>query len=327
MARVLVTGGAGYVGAHACKALAEAGHLPVTFDNLATGWRAAVRWGPLIEGDLLDPEALEAAFAAHAPEAVMHFAALSDVGQSVAEPLRYWRNNAVGSLALIEGALRHGVRAVVFSSTCATYGAARGAALTEDDAQAPVNPYGRTKLAVEHMLRDADAAQGLRSVVFRYFNAAGADPAREIGEDHRPETHLVPLTLQAIAGQRESIAIFGTDYDTPDGTCIRDYIHVSDLAEAHVLGLEHLLAGGGSLALNLGSGSGHSVRAVIAAAEHVTGLAAPAVEAPRRPGDPPRLVSGSARARERLGWHPRRSDLETMIADAWAWHQTGGYPG
>jgi len=325
MATVLVTGGAGYVGSHACAALARAGHLPVTFDSFVTGWRQAVRFGPSVEGDLLDAAALDRAFAEHRPEAVMHFAALSNVGESVAEPERYWRNNVCGSLSLLSAMGRAGVGAIVFSSTCATYGEARGDALTETDAQAPINPDGRTKLAVERMLCDIGAATGLRSVIFRYFNAAGAEPGSGIGEHHVPETHLIPLVLDAVSGRRETITVFGTDYPTPDGTCIRDYIHVSDLADAHVRGLEHLLAGGESLSLNLGSGSGHSVRAVIEAAGRVTGLPVPVVEGARRPGDPPRLVSGSALAADRLGWQVRRSDLETMIADAWAWHQTGGF--
>ncbi|MGF1445649.1 MAG: UDP-glucose 4-epimerase GalE [Pikeienuella sp.] len=327
MARVLVTGGAGYVGAHACRALAAAGHVPITFDNLSTGWRQAVRFGPLVEGDLLDPTSLDAAFSAQAPDAVMHFAAFSNVGESVAAPERYWRNNFAGSLTLLEAMQRHGVDRLVFSSTCAVYGAARGAVLTETDPRAPINPYGRSKLAVEHMIGDFGAAHGLRSVIFRYFNAAGAEPASGIGEHHVPETHLIPLVLDAVSGRRANITVFGTDYDTPDGTCIRDYIHVSDLAEAHLLGLEHLLAGGESLALNLGSGTGHSVRAVIETAAEVTGGPVPAVDGPRRPGDPPRLVSGSAQAAAALGWRCTRSDLWRMIADAWAWHQTGGYRG
>ena len=325
MATVLVTGGAGYVGAHAAKALAEAGHTPVVFDNFSTGWREAVRFGPLAEGDLLDPAALDAAFEAHRPEAVMHFAAFSYVGESVTQPLKYWRNNAAGSLALLEAMARHGLGRIVFSSTCATYGEPAGEALAETDAQAPINPYGQSKLAVERMIADYTAAHGGAAVVFRYFNAAGADPEGQIGEHHLPETHLIPLVLDALSGRRERITVFGTDYDTPDGTCIRDYIHVADLARAHVLGLEHLLAGGESLALNLGSGSGHSVRAVIETAARVTGMRVPAEDGPRREGDPARLVSGSALARERLGWEVERSDLATMIADAWAWHQRGGY--
>ncbi|MEM0945326.1 MAG: UDP-glucose 4-epimerase GalE [Pseudomonadota bacterium] len=327
MATILVTGGAGYVGSHACKALAAAGHQPVVFDNLATGWRDAVRFGPLIKGDLLDRGALDAAFAEVEPDAVMHFAALSNVGESVKKPAQYWRNNVTGSLNLAASMEAHGVSAIVFSSTCATYGEARGEALVETDPQAPINPYGRSKLAVEWLLRDMEEAHGIRHAIFRYFNAAGASPDREIGEHHIPETHLIPLTLDAISGRRDRLTVFGTDYPTPDGTCIRDYIHVMDLADAHVRGVEWLLAGGESLALNLGSGSGFSVREVIDTATKVTGTDCPHNEGPRRPGDPPRLVSGSARAAEVLGWQPARSDLSTIMADAWAWHQTGGYGG
>lgn len=325
MADVLVTGGAGYVGAHAAKALAEAGHRPVVFDNFATGWRAAVRFGPLIEGDIADAEALDRAFTAHDIGAVMHFAALSNVGISVREPETYWRNNVCGSLSLLEAMRRHGVTRIVFSSTAAIYGEPAGEMLAETDAQAPINPYGQTKLAVERLLADVEGAHGIRSVIFRYFNAAGADPAGEIGEHHIPETHLIPLVLDAISGRRDKITVFGTDYGTPDGTCIRDYIHVSDLAAAHVLGLEHLLGGGDSLALNLGAGAGHSVRSVIDTAAQVTGLKVPSENGARRPGDPARLVSSSALAESRLGWRCERSDLPTMIADAWAWHQRGGY--
>ncbi|MEM8699636.1 MAG: UDP-glucose 4-epimerase GalE [Pseudomonadota bacterium] len=325
MARILVTGGAGYVGAHASKALAAAGHSPIVFDNLGTGWRDAVRFGPLIEGDLLDPEALDKAFIEARPEAVMHFAALSNVGESAGEPNLYWRNNVSGTLNLLGAMRTHGVGRIVFSSTCATYGEASGAVLMENDPQAPINCYGRTKLAVERMLGDFEAAFGIRHVIFRYFNAAGASPDREIGEHHAPETHLIPLALDAVSGRRGALTIFGTDYPTPDGTCIRDYIHVMDLAEAHLLGVDWLLGGGASLALNLGSGAGFSVREVIDTAASVTGAPCPHVEGARRQGDPPRLVSGSDRAAEVLGWRPRRSDLAEIIADAWAWHQTGKY--
>lgn len=325
MARVLVTGGAGYVGSHACKALAVAGHVPFSFDNFVTGHRAAVQFGPLLEGDLLDLASLDAAFTESRPDAVLHFAALSDVGESGREPAKYWRNNATGSLNLIETALKHGVAKLVFSSTCATYGALQGEGFDEDHPQCPVNVYGHTKLAVEHMLRGFEAAAGLRSVIFRYFNAAGADPDGQIGEDHRPETHLIPLVLDAASGRRDAISVFGSDYPTPDGTCIRDYIHVSDLATAHVLGLEWLLEQGASLKLNLGSGHGHSVRQVIQTARRVTGLEIPVIEADRRPGDPPRLVSGSTRAAETLGWCPQHADLSVMISDAWRWHQKGKY--
>ncbi|MEM9060166.1 MAG: UDP-glucose 4-epimerase GalE [Pseudomonadota bacterium] len=325
MAKVLVTGGAGYVGSHACKALRAAGHDPVVFDNFATGWRDAVRFGEYVEGDLLTKADLANAFENHRPDAVMHFAAFSNVGESMAQPDLYWRNNVTGSLNLLEAARGAGVSSVVFSSTCATYGEANGASLSEDDAQLPVNTYGRTKLAVEHLLHDFHAAFGTRSVIFRYFNAAGADPDRRIGEDHRPETHLIPLVLDAASGRRERISIFGTDYPTPDGTCIRDYIHVDDLASAHVLGLEWLLDGGKPIALNLGSGSGYSVREVIDTARRVTGTAIPEEAVGRRPGDPPQLVSGSALAHEILGWEPKRSDLATMIDDAWGWHQMPRY--
>lgn len=325
MATVLVTGGAGYVGSHACKALAAAGHVPVTFDNFSTGWRDAVQFGTVVEGDLLNPQDLDHVFAEHGPEAVMHFAAFSNVGESVQKPDLYWRNNVSGSLNLFSAAQRAGVKAVVFSSTCATYGQARGDTLSEDDPQLPMNPYGRTKLAVEMLLRDFHDAFDMRSVIFRYFNAAGADPERRIGEDHRPETHLIPLVLDAASGRRDHISIFGTDYPTPDGTCIRDYIHVDDLASAHVLGLERLLQGGAPVALNLGTGRGYSVREVIDTARQVTGTDIPVGEADRRAGDPPRLISGSGKAGDVLGWTPQRSDLKTMISDAWRWHQTARY--
>ncbi|MEL6475819.1 MAG: UDP-glucose 4-epimerase GalE [Pseudomonadota bacterium] len=325
MAIILVTGGAGYVGAHACKCLAAAGHDPVVFDNLGTGWRDAVRFGPLIEGDLLDTAALDAAFAEAKPQAVIHFAALSNVGESAGKPDLYWRNNVAGSLNLLTAMQAHRVGRIVFSSTCATYGEARGDVLVEEDAQAPINCYGRTKLAVERMLGDFEAAFGLRHVIFRYFNAAGASPDREIGEHHAPETHLIPLALDAVSGRRGALTIFGTDYPTPDGTCIRDYVHVMDLADAHLRGVDWLLAGGESLALNLGSGAGFSVREVIDTAARVTGAPCPHVEGARRPGDPPRLVSGSQRAAEVLGWQPQHSDLGEILADAWAWHQTGKY--
>ena len=325
MARVLVTGGAGYVGSHACKALAEAGHEPVVFDNFRTGHPGAVQFGPLVEGDLLDAEALEAAFREHAPQAVLHFAALSDVGESVRMPGAYWRNNLVGTLNLCEAAMAHGVDKLVFSSTCAIFGEMHGAALTEDAPGLPVNVYGQTKLAVEQMLAGLGAAHGLHSVAFRYFNAAGADPSARIGEDHRPETHLIPLVLDAADGRRDGITVFGADYPTPDGTCIRDYIHVCDLAEAHVLGLDWLLQDGSSLALNLGSGTGHSVRQVIETAREVTGREIAVTEGERRPGDAARLVSGSSRATEILGWRPQRSGLAAMISDAWGWHRTGKY--
>ena len=325
MATILVTGGAGYIGSHACKALKQAGHLPVTFDNLDTGWRDAVKFGPLAQGDLLDRARLDEVFAEYAPDAVMHFAALSQVGDSMKDPGRYWRTNVAGSLNLIEAAVAAGCKDFVFSSTCATYGEQDGVTLDENSAQLPINAYGASKRAIEDMLRDFSAAHGLNHVIFRYFNVAGADPDGEIGEFHRPETHLIPLMLDAIDGKRPALTIYGTDYDTPDGTCIRDYVHVCDLVDAHVLGLSWLADGKGNRVFNLGTGSGFSVREVIDQSRNVTNRAVPYQEGPRRPGDCTKLVSGSARARDELGWTPSRSNMQQMIRDAWAWHQSGHY--
>lgn len=327
MDRVLVTGGAGYVGSHACKALAQRGYLPVTLDNLSTGWAQAVRFGPLVQADLLDRAALDAAMAEHRPVAVMHFAALSQVGESVQQPERYWRNNVLGSLNLIGAALDAGCDRFVFSSTCATYGNADGVLLTEGSPQRPINPYGSSKRAVEEMLRDFAAARGLRYVIFRYFNVAGADPEAEIGECHRPETHLIPVILEAISGQRPELVIHGQDYPTPDGTCIRDYVHVHDLIEAHLLGLDWLQAERECRDFNLGSGRGFSVREVLSHARAATGHEVPHRFGPRRPGDPASLVSSSRRALDELGWQPQRDSLKLMIQDAWAWHRKGGYGG
>ncbi|WP_299700723.1 UDP-glucose 4-epimerase GalE [uncultured Tateyamaria sp.] len=325
MKHVLVTGGAGYIGSHACKALRAAGYVPVTFDNLETGWRDAVKFGPFVQGDLLDRAALDAAFAKYEPVAVMHFAALSQVGESMQDPGRYWRNNALGSLTLIEAAVAAQCLDFVFSSTCATYGDQDNVVLDEDSAQHPINAYGASKRAIEDILRDFEAAHGLRHVIFRYFNVAGADPEAEVGEFHQPETHLVPLMLDAIAGKRDALTVHGTDYDTPDGTCIRDYVHVCDLVDAHVLGLNWLENGKDSRVFNLGTGSGFSVREVIDHSRAVTNQAVPYVDGERRPGDCTKLVSGSTRAEAELGWTPTRSTLETMITDAWRWHQTGHY--
>ncbi len=325
MTSVLVSGGAGYIGAHACKCLAQAGFTPVVFDNFSTGWRDAARFGPVVEGDLMDRGALDTAFKQHAPVAVMHFAALSLVGESMRDQARYWRENVTGALNLAEAALAAGCRRIVFSSTCATYGDQDGVVLDEETPQQPINAYGASKRAIEDMLRDMHAAHGLESVIFRYFNVAGADPEGEIGEAHVPETHLIPLMLEAVAGERPALTVHGTDYDTPDGTCIRDYVHVTDLVEAHVLGLRWLLDGRGSRVFCLGTGRGFSVREVIDAAGAVTNRAVPVTEGPRRPGDAVRLVSGSERAARELGWAPRRSDLATMIRDALAWHRGPGF--
>lgn len=322
---VLVTGGAGYIGAHACKALAREGLVPVTYDSLVTGWRAAVRYGPFEYGDLADRARLDAVMSRWRPVAVMHFAALSLVGEAMADPGRYWRGNVLSSLNLLESMAAAGVRRLVFSSTCATYGDQDGVTLDEDTPQRPINAYGASKRAIEDMIRDFGAAQGLEAVIFRYFNVAGADPDGEIGECHRPETHLVPLLLDAVTGRRPALTLHGTDYPTPDGTAIRDYVHVTDLAEAHVAGLARLRAGGGGRVYCLGTGSGFSVREVVAAAARVTNRPVPVVEGPRRPGDAARLVCGSRRAAAELGWVPRRSDMATMIADAWRWHSGPGY--
>ena len=324
-AHVLVTGGAGYVGSHACKALRAAGYVPVTYDSLITGWQDAVKFGPFERGDLADRARLDAVFARWQPVAVMHFAALSLVGDAMRDPGTYWRHNVLSSLTLIEASVAAGCLDFVFSSTCATYGDQDGVLLDEDTPQAPINAYGKSKRAIEDMLADFEASHGLRSVIFRYFNVAGADPEGEFGEHHRPETHLIPLMLDAIDGKRPALTVFGTDYPTRDGTCVRDYVHVMDLVEAHVLGLDWLRAGKGSRVFCLGTGSGFSVREVIDHARTVTNRDVPVVMGERRAGDAVSLVSGSARAIRELGWHPGRSQLRDMIADAWRWHQTGHY--
>ena len=320
-----MTGGAGYIGSHACKALATAGFCPVTYDNLATGWTDAVKFGPFEQGDILDRDRLDAVFARHKPVAVLHFAALSQVGESMQDPGTYWRNNVAGSLTLVEAAVAAGCLDFVFSSTCATYGDQDNVVLNEDSPQRPINAYGASKRAIEDILRDFEAAHELRHVIFRYFNVAGADPDAEVGEFHQPETHLIPLMLDAIAGKRDALTVYGTDYPTPDGTCIRDYVHVCDLVDAHVLGLRWLRDGKGSRVFNLGTGTGFSVREVIDQSRAVTNKAVPYVDGDRRPGDCTKLVSGSTRAEAELGWTPTRSTMHRMITDAWRWHQTGHY--
>ena len=325
MKKVLVTGGAGYIGSHACKALRAGGFTPVTFDNLITGWQDAVKFGPFEQGDLLDRAALDAVFAKHEPVAVMHFAALSQVGESMQQPGRYWHNNVTGSMNLFDAAVQAGCKQIVFSSTCATYGDQDNVVLDENSPQNPINAYGASKRAIEDMLRDYEVAHGLRHVIFRYFNVAGADPEGQVGEFHQPETHLVPLMLDAIAGKRDALTVFGSDYDTPDGTCIRDYVHVCDLVDAHVLGLKWLTDDKDSRMFNLGTGKGFSVREVIDHSRDVTNQIVPIVEGPRRLGDCTKLVSGSQRAEVELGWKPQRSTLKHMISDAWRWHQTGHY--
>ncbi|XGV94935.1 MAG: UDP-glucose 4-epimerase GalE [Leptolyngbya sp. BL-A-14] len=323
-ATILVTGGAGYIGSHAVLALQQAGYRVIVLDNLVYGHRdiaETVLKVELIEGDTNDRPLLDKLFATHNISAVMHFAAYAYVGESVTDPAKYYQNNFVGTLTLLEAMLAASVKHFVFSSTCATYGVPQVIPIPEDHPQHPINPYGATKLMVERVLTDFDKAYDFKSVCFRYFNAAGADPEGRLGEDHSPETHLIPLVLQTAMGLRDSIAIFGTDYPTPDGTCIRDYIHVTDLAQAHVLGLSYLLNGGDTTIFNLGNGNGFSVREVIEMARQVTGREIPAIEHPRRPGDPPALVGSGDRARQVLGWNPQYADLHTLISHAWSWHQ------
>lgn len=321
MKNILVTGGAGYIGSHACKALAAAGFTPVTFDNLVYGHREAVQWGPLVNADLLDADAISHVIKEYRPIAVMHFAAYAYVGESVENPGKYYRNNVVGSLNLIEAMRDAGLDKVIFSSTCATYGIPEQALISESHRQSPINPYGYSKLMIEKMLMDFDHAHGIRSISLRYFNAAGADVDGEIGEDHNPETHLIPLVLDAAAGLRESITMHGNDYPTPDGSCIRDYVHVSDLADAHVLTLQALLTGAETNAYNLGNGQGYSVHEVISAARKVTGKNIPVAIGPRRAGDPPRLVGDAGLIKQSLGWAPKYSDIDDIIGSAWRWHQ------
>jgi UDP-arabinose 4-epimerase len=316
---VLVTGGAGYIGSHACKALAAAGYVPVTYDNLSRGHRHAVRFGPFVEGDVGDRAAVAAALKAHEISAVMHFAAFAYVGESGTDPALYYRNNVVGTLALLDGMRDAGVDRIVFSSTCATYGLPETVPIAETTAQRPVNSYGETKLAIERVLYWYGQAYGLRSVALRYFNAAGCDRGGEIGEEHDPETHLIPLVLRATLGTALPVSIFGTDYATPDGTAIRDYIHVEDLASAHVRALDHLAKGGANAALNLATGRGYSVREIIAAVARAVGHDVPCREAPRRLGDPPSLIADPSLARSVLGWQAECSDLDTIIGSALAW--------
>jgi UDP-arabinose 4-epimerase len=320
---ILVTGGAGYIGSHACKALAQAGFTPVVYDNLVYGHPEAVKWGPLIKGDILDRAALDAAFAEHRPAAVMHFAAYAYVGESVTDPAKYYTNNVGGSLSLLEAMRAAGCKAMVFSSTCATYGEPKSMPIREDHVQLPVNPYGRTKLLIEQAMGDYGRAYGLRSAALRYFNACGADPDGEVGERHDPETHLIPRALMAAAGQIPALDLFGEDYDTSDGTCVRDYVHVTDLARAHVLAIGRLLDGGESLRLNLGTGRGTSVREIIRAVERVSGRAVPVKVSPRRAGDPPMLYADPAEAERVLGFRTRFNDIHEIMDTAWRFHMNG----
>jgi UDP-glucose-4-epimerase GalE len=318
--KVLVTGGAGYIGSHACKALARRGFEPITYDNLSRGNRWAMKWGPLEEGEIADVTRLRAVLDRYQPVAVMHFAAFAYVGESVEQPLLYYQNNVGGSAALFHAVIETRTIPVVFSSTCATYGVPEKVPIPEEHPQRPINPYGSSKLMVERILADLGHAHGLRSIALRYFNAAGADPDGDIGEAHDPEPHLIPRVLAA-ARDETAVTVYGDDYETTDGTCIRDYIHVADIADAHVRALEYLLSGGSSCALNLANAQGYSVMDVIQVAQRVSGKAIRVEMAPRRPGDPPVLVGAADRARAMLGWAPRRSALDVQIADAWKWMQ------
>ncbi|WP_317980747.1 UDP-glucose 4-epimerase GalE [Paenibacillus glycanilyticus] len=317
---VLVTGGAGYIGSHAVAALAERGEEIVVVDNLQQGHREAVVGGKLYVGDLRDAEFMDTVFKENKIDAVIHFAANSLVGESMTNPAKYYHNNVYGTLCLLEKMIEHDVKKIVFSSTAATYGEPENVPIDEFDRTLPTNTYGETKLAMEKMMKWFDVAHGLKYVSLRYFNAAGAHASGKIGEDHSPETHLIPIVLQAALGQRPHISVFGDDYATPDGTCIRDYIHVSDLADAHVLAVDKLRQGSDSAIYNLGNGQGFSVKEVIEIARKVTEREIKAVIEPRRAGDPATLVASSARARKELGWNPSRANLEDIILSAWNWH-------
>lgn len=319
--KILVVGGAGYIGSHMCKHLSKNGYSPLVLDNLVYGHREAVQWGPLIQGSIEDARLLDKVFSEHDIYGVMHFAAYAYVGESVEDPAKYYRNNVAATLCLLEAMVRHGIDRFIFSSSCATYGEPVRIPMTEDHPQSPINPYGRTKLMVEQVLEDFERAYGLRSISLRYFNAAGADPDGELGEDHNPETHLIPLVLQTALGRREAIHIFGDDYPTTDGTCVRDYIHVEDLSHAHLIAMERLLDGASGEKFNLGNGEGYSVNQVIETARRVTGKSIPAKMDPRRPGDPPSLIGSSEKAMRDLGWKPKYPDLETILETAWNWHR------
>jgi UDP-glucose 4-epimerase len=317
---ILVVGGAGYVGSHANKILNKNGYETVIYDNLSRGHREFAKWGRFVFGDLADKDQVRLCFKTYPIEAVMHYSALCYVGESFARPAEYYRNNVVNTLNLLDVMVEYGVNAFIFSSTCATYGNPLQVPINENHNQQPINPYGKSKYMVEQILKDYDQTYGMRHVCLRYFNAAGADPEGEIGEWHEPETHLIPLALEVAAGQCDHVRIYGTDYATPDGTCIRDYVHVNDLASAHILALEYLRKGSNSDAFNLGNGNGFSVREVVNVAERVTGKSIKFVEVEKRAGDPPILVGNSAKARTILNWEPKYPNLGDIIGTAWDWH-------
>ncbi|MEJ2653197.1 MAG: UDP-glucose 4-epimerase GalE [Gammaproteobacteria bacterium] len=319
--RVLVTGGAGYIGSHTCKALAAAGYTPVVLDNLSGGHRWAVKWGPLVVADISDSVQVSRTIQEYDIRAVIHFAAHAYVGESILQPRKYFDNNVTKTLALLDTVLEAGITKLVFSSSCATYGVPQKLPITEDHPQRPINPYGASKLFIENTLHWYERAYGMRYINLRYFNAVGADPDGESGEDHAPETHLLPLVIAAALGMNPAVEIFGTDYDTEDGTAVRDYVHVCDLATAHVKALNHLLAGGESASVNLGTGRGYSIRDVISAVEAVSHRVVPVIEGRRRAGDPPALIADPQLGQSLLKWRPLKSDLHTSVRTAWEWHQ------
>jgi UDP-glucose 4-epimerase len=321
MATVLVVGGAGYIGAHCCLDLANRGHRPVVYDNLSNGHESFVQWGPLEIGDLNDRSRLREVMARHRPAAIIHFAALAEVGQSLVDPLSFYANNVGGTIGLLSAASEAGIDKLVFSSTCATYGVPEAIPMSEDHRQEPINPYGRSKLMVERILADLADLRGLRPVVLRYFNAAGADEEGRIGEWHEPETHAIPIAIDVALGRRAAFTINGSDYDTRDGTCIRDFIHVMDLAGAHTLAVEYLLAGGAGAFVNLGTGTGTSLTELLDVVRTVSGRDVPVARGPRRAGDPPALVADNRRAKSLLGWEPKRS-IEDIVSSAWRWHSS-----
>jgi len=320
MSEILIVGGAGYIGSHMGKYLHAKGYTPIVLDNLSLGHRESVKWGPFYQAELDDEEVLAEIFHKYEVKAVMHFAAFCYVGESVTSPLKYYQNNVAATLGLLSSMRNHGIDKLIFSSTCATYGEPDSLPIVEEQKQWPINPYGRSKLMVENILDDVGAAYGMKSVCLRYFNAAGADPGGELGEDHDPETHLLPLVLRTALGLQGPLTVFGNDYPTKDGTCIRDYIHITDLAQAHYLALLHLMDGGESKKYNLGNGSGYSVLDVINSARRVTGREIDYNFADRRPGDPAVLVGSSERVTRELGWKPEFNNLETILETAWKWH-------
>ena len=318
---ILVTGGAGYIGSHCCKELSKKGFQPVTIDNLVYGHEDFVKWGEFFKGDVGDPAPLKKCLGQHKIDAVMHFAAYAYVGESVEDPVKYYENNLRNTIQLLHAVLDYNIKYFVFSSTCATYGHPQKTPIDEDHPQNPINPYGKTKRMIEEILQDYQNAYGLKYISLRYFNAAGADPDAEVGEDHDPETHLIPLVLDAAIGKRKDIKVFGTDYETPDGTCIRDYIHVTDLAQAHILALQQLMDGADSNAYNLGNGQGFSVLEIIERARKITGKNITVENSDRRPGDPPVLIASNEKAVKELGWKPQYADIDDIIGTAWKWHQ------